>query len=185
MARSRKHLKTTKPAARRRKAAAKRTPGIEDSNLRQQLVRVLDWGDAHVDFGKAVGGWPESKRGIKPAGAPHTAWQLVEHMRIGQWDMLEFSRNAKHVSPQWPSGYWPETDGPPSGEAWERSIKAFRADNEAMKKLAASPRTKLFARIPHGTGQTILREVLLTADHNAYHLGQLVLLRRLLGAWPD
>jgi len=185
MARSRKGSKKERPAARRRKAAAKRAAGFEENSLRQQIAQLLDWNSAHLGFEKVIAGWPEAQRGTRPAGAPHTAWQLVEHMRIGQLDILEFSRNARHVSPQWPSGYWPETEAPPSSDAWERTVKAFRADNEAMKKLILDPKANLFARIPHGTGQTILREALLIADHNAYHLGQLVLLRRLLGAWHD
>jgi len=106
-------------------------------------------------------------------------------MRIAQWDILEFSRNPKHVSPAFPAGYWPETDAPPDAKAWEQSVANFRADLLAMEKLVADSRTDLYARIPHGEGQTILREALLVADHNAYHLGQLVMLRRLLGAWPD
>lgn len=105
-------------------------------------------------------------------------------MRIAQWDILEFSRNSQHVSPEWPAGYWPESDAPPNAAAWDRSIRAFGADLRAMKRLIRNASTDLAARIPHGTGQTILREALLVADHNAYHLGQLVMLRRLLGAWP-
>jgi hypothetical protein len=110
---------------------------------------------------------------------------LLEHIRIGQWDILEFSRHAKHVSPKWPEGYWPQTEAPPSVAAWNTSIRKVRADQKAMEKLVASKKTNLFAPIPHGAGQTILREALLVADHNAYHIGQLVLLRRLLGAWKD
>jgi hypothetical protein len=110
---------------------------------------------------------------------------LLEHMRIAQWDILEFSRNPKHVSPQWPAGHWPRTEAPPSAAAWDKSIAAFRKDLKAMESLVANPKTDLFARIPWGDGQTILREALLVADHNAYHLGQLVDVRRLLGAWPE
>ena len=106
-------------------------------------------------------------------------------MRIAQWDILEFSRDAKHTSPSWPKGYWPITDAPPSPEAWDRSVAAFRADRKAMEQLVANAKTDLYSKIPHGEGQTILREALLVADHNAYHLGQIVLLRRLLGAWPE
>ena len=106
-------------------------------------------------------------------------------MRIAQWDILEFSRNAKHVSPPFPDGYWPDEDAPPDAVAWDRCLAAFRADLQAMQDLVADPSTDLFAPIPHGDGQTILREALLVADHNAYHLGQLVMLRRMLGAWPE
>jgi hypothetical protein len=108
---------------------------------------------------------------------------LLEHMRLAQWDIVEFSRSAKHVSPEWPEGYWPKTDKPPSEAAWKKSVASVKTDRETMIKLVADPKTDLYAKIPHGTGQNILREALLVADHNAYHLGQLVLLQRLLGVW--
>jgi hypothetical protein len=152
--------------------------------LRQHLLYLLGGGGAHVDFESAIRGFPARLRGAKSPGAPHTAWQLLEHLRIAQWDILEFSRNAKHVSPEFPDGYWPESDAPSSQAAWNRSIKSFRKDLESMRSLVANPTTDLFAPIRHGDGQTILREALLVADHNAYHLGQLVMLRKLLGAWP-
>jgi hypothetical protein len=152
----------------------------QDKALRDQLVNLLGGGSAHVSFEKAVAGIPERLRGAKPPRAPHSPWQILEHLRIAQWDILEFSRNPKHVSPEWPSGYWPATEAPPGKLAWKKSVAAFRKDLEAMKKLVAKPSVDLYARIPHGDGQTILREALLVADHNAYHLGQLVLVRRLL-----
>ncbi|MBI1939950.1 MAG: DinB family protein [Acidobacteria bacterium] len=155
----------------------------EDRALRQHLLNLLDGRSAHLDFDAVMKGWPVKLRGAKPRGQPFTAWRLLEHLRIAQWDILEFSRDSKHVSPEWPAGYWPRGDAPPSRAAWDKSLRAFRRDLKAMKDLVAKPSTDLFARIPHGTGQTILREALLVADHNAYHLGQLVLLRRLLGAW--
>jgi len=120
---------------------------------------------------------------LKPPGAPHSAWQLLEHMRIAQSDILEFSRDGKHKSPPWPEGYWPKAETPPSAASWNNSLRSFRADLKAMAKLVGDKRTDLFAKIPHGTGQTILREALLIADHNSYHLGQIILLRRLLGNW--
>ncbi len=153
-----------------------------DRALRQHLLSLLGSRDAHLDFDTVIGGWPVRLRGRRPSGMPHTAWQLLEHMRIAQWDILEFSRNSKHVSPQFPEGLWPPGDAPPDKNAWERSIKAFRRDLKAIEKLVMNPSTNLLAPIPHGEGQTILREVLLVADHNAYHLGQLFLLRRPLGA---
>ncbi len=157
---------------------------MSDSNaLRKHLLYLLGGGGAHVDFDSAIAGWPAKLRGSKPKGLPHTAWQLLEHMRIAQWDILEFSRNPKHASPDWPAGYWPATDDPPSTTAWNKSVSAFQADLKAMMSLVNSPRRDLFARIPHREGQTILREALLVADHNAYHLGELVYLRRALGAW--
>ncbi len=151
--------------------------------LREHVLYLLRGGGAHVGFEDAVKGLAASLRGAKPPGAPHSAWELVEHMRLAQWDILEFSRNPKHVSPEWPAGYWPATAAPPDERAWEKSVKQFRADLEAMAALVEDPATDLYAKIPHGDGQTYLREGLLVADHNAYHLGELVFLRRLLGAW--
>jgi hypothetical protein len=156
---------------------------MKDQALREHLLYLLRGGGAHVDFEAAIDGLPARLRGSKPAGAPYTPWQLLEHMRISQWDILEFSINPDHVSPEWPSGYWPESEAPPGNTAWERSVKQFRADQQAIQELIEDPGTDLFARIPHGEGQTVLRESLLVADHNAYHLGELVLLRRMLGAW--
>jgi hypothetical protein len=155
----------------------------QDQALREHLLYLLRGGGAHLDFEAAIAGLPVALRGGKPAGVPHTPWRLLEHLRICQWDILEFSRNPKHVSPKFPDGYWPAGDAPPDAGAWDRSVAAFRADLQAMQDLVADPATDLFARIPHGDGQTILREALLVADHNAYHLGQLVVVRRALGAW--
>ena len=150
----------------------------EDKTIREHLLNLLRGRGAHVGFEKVVAEFPAELRGKKPQGAPHTAWQLLEHLRIAQWDILEFSRNAQHVSPDFPEGYWPKTETPPNETAWEQSVKAFRHDLQEMEELVADPKTNLYAKIPHGDGQTILREALLVADHNAYHLGQLVLLRR-------
>lgn len=144
---------------------------------------MLDAAAAHLRFDDVVSAWPVRLRGAAVPGLPHTAWQLLEHMRISQWDILEFSRNPRHVSPPFPEGYWPETAAPPNRAAWERSVKQFRAGLQAMKALMRKASTDLFAPIPHGEGQTILREALLVLDHNSYHLGQLVDLRRALGAW--
>ena len=138
-----------------------------------------------MHFMDAVEGFPEAKRGAFIAELPHTGWQLLEHCRIAQWDILEFSRNAKHVSPGFPEGYWPKTPGPPDAAAWDKSVEAFRRDLHEMIVLVKSPKVDLYAKIPHGDGQTILREALLLVDHNAYHLGQLVDLRRALGEWPQ
>jgi uncharacterized damage-inducible protein DinB len=155
----------------------------ESDGLRQHLLDLLRGRNAHADFDTTVADLPSRLRGVKPPGAPHAAWQLLEHMRIAQWDILEFSRDAKHKSPAWPEGYWPKTQAPPTAAAWNNSLRSFRADLKAMAKLVADKKTDLFAPIPHGSGQTILREALLIADHNSYHLGQMVLLRRLLGTW--
>ena len=146
-------------------------------------MNLLSGRGAHLDWKAAFAGIPPKLRGIRPEGLPFSPWELLEHMRIAQWDILEFSRDPKHVSPDWPAGYWPESPEPPNTKVWEKSVKIFARDLAAMKKLVVNPRTDLFARIPHGAGQTILREALLVADHNAYHLGQVIVLRRLLGAW--
>ena len=153
--------------------------------LREHVVYLLQGGGAHATFDQVISGIPGKLRGARPAGLPHSLWMLLEHMRLAQWDILEFSRNAKHVSPDWPAGYWPKSDAPASSDAWDASIQKFRADLKAMEDLVNSPHTDLFARIPWGDDQTILREALLIADHNAYHLGQMVDVRRLLGAWPE
>ncbi len=154
-----------------------------DKALRDHVLNVLRGGGAHVDFDKAVADFPTQLCSAKLAGVPYTAWSLIEHMRIAQWDILDFSRNAKHVSPDYPAGYWPPAEAPPDETAWKKSVEAFRKDLKAMQKLVADSKKDLFAKIPHGDGQTLLREALLVADHNAYHIGQLVTIRRLLGCW--
>lgn len=157
-----------------------------DQQLREHVLYLLGGGGAHLDFERATAGLPTQLRGGKPTGMPHTPWRLLEHMRICQWDILEYCRQADHVSPDFPDGYWPTSDGPPNDVAWEQSIQAFRDDAQAMQNLIADPSVDLLAQIPHGKpGHTVLREALLLADHNAYHLGQLVAVRRGLGAWPD
>jgi len=160
----------------------------EDSKqkaLRQHVLELLRGGGAHAKFEEIVAGVPPEVLGRKPAGLPHSLWMLLEHLRIAQWDILEFSRNPKHVSPKWPEGYWPKTEAPPSAAAWKASVKQVKQDLKAMENLVEDPKTDLLANIPWGDGQTILREALLIADHNAYHLGQMLDARRLLGAWPE
>ena len=156
-----------------------------DSQLRQHVLYLLEDGGAHAKFEDVIAGLLPNLRGKKVGSLPYTAWMLLEHMRIAQWDILEFSRNKKHVSPAWQKAYWPESDAPPSASGWKKSVESFRKDRAAMAALVKNSKTDLFARIPWGDGQTILREALLVADHNAYHLGQLVTLRRLLGAWKE
>jgi DinB superfamily len=163
----------------------KSTKQDPDRSLRQHLLELLKGGSAHATFEDAVAGLPVKLRGQKPVGLPHSPWMLLEHLRLGQRDILEFSRNRKHVSPPWPQGYWPRTEAPPTPAAWNASVKKFRQDLKAIENLVANPKTDLRARIPWGDGQTILREALLAADHNAYHVAQLVDVRRLLGAWPE
>jgi hypothetical protein len=150
--------------------------------VREQIIKLLQGGQAHLTLDDVLKDFPPKLRGVKPEGAPHSAWQLLEHLRIAQWDILEFSRDAKHVSPEWPEGYWPKSEKPTSDAAWNKSIASIKKDSLAMQKLVEDPKTDLYKKIPHGTGQNILREALLVADHNAYHIGQLMLLRRLLGA---
>lgn len=154
-----------------------------DKALRQHVVTLLKGGDAHATFEAAVKNVPADLRGKRPKGAEHSPWEMLEHLRLAQWDILEFSRNAGHKSPEWPKGYWPSSPTPPSDKAWSESVKAFERDREALCDLVSNPSTDLLAKIPHGDGQTILREALLAADHNAYHIGELVLLRRVLGGW--
>ena len=155
----------------------------KDSALRRHLLELLKAGNAHATIQDAIHDVPAELRGQRPNGAPHSPWELLEHMRIAQWDILEFSRNPKHESPKFPDGYWPKSPEPPDAKAWDRSVHSFRQDLESLCALVADESTDLYTRIPHGDGQTVLREALLTADHNAYHLGQLVLVRRLLGSW--
>src|SRR5215469_2748121 len=151
--------------------------------LRQHLLELLTGGHAHANFADAVQGLTPKLRGTRPAGFPHSAWMILEHLRLAQADILEFSRNQKHESPKWPEGYWPKTEAPPNAEAWSQSVDQFQSDLNAMKELVKNPKTDLFARITWGDGHTILREALLVADHNSYHVAQLVDVRRLLGAW--
>ena len=182
-------MKKKKPIKKTAKKTTKSTrakPSLNaDGDLRELVVYLLKGGGAHVHFMDALEGFPPGKYGTFADALPHTGWQLLEHARLAQWDILDFSRNPKHVSPAFPSGYWPKTPAPANEKAWAESVAAFQRDLEEMVHLVRSPRTDLFAKIPHGQGQTILREALLLADHNAYHLGQLVDLRRALGAWPE
>lgn len=152
-------------------------------SLRKELDRLLSGKGAHADFDAAVAGLAPKLRGVRPEGAPHSAWELLEHLRIAQWDMLEFSLDPKHVSPEWPEGYWPKSAEPDSATAWEHSVKEFQRDLKAMRELVSDPKSDLFTPFPHGKGQTLLREALQMADHNAYHVGELIFLRRVLGAW--
>ncbi|HEX3891571.1 MAG TPA: DinB family protein [Terracidiphilus sp.] len=154
-----------------------------DAALREQLVNLMTKANAHATFDDAVKNLPVELRGKVPRGAEHSPWQLLEHLRIAQWDILEFSRDAKHQSPKWPDEYWPKKPAPPDEKAWDKSVRGFKRDLKAMCALVTDEKTDLYTKIPHGDGQTILREALLIADHNAYHVGQLVLVRRLLGAW--
>lgn len=156
-----------------------------DQHLRQNLAYLIAGGGAHAKFDDVIKDLPPTLRGARPEHFPHSPWMILEHLRIAQWDILEFSRNKKHASPKWPEGYWPDSEAPSNATAWTKSVQQFRTDQQAMIELVENPKTDLFAKIPWGDGQTILREALLLADHNAYHLAQIVDVRRLLGDWKS
>ena len=156
---------------------------MSDKSIREHVVYLLRGGGAHLDFEKAIAEIPPELHGRRVEGFDHSLWQLLEHLRICQWDILEFTRDPDHVSPEFPVGLWPDQPAPPTGLHWERSVQQFRDDLEAMIDLVEDEDRSLLVKIPHGDGQTLLREALLVADHNAYHLGQIVVLRRLLGIW--
>lgn len=155
-----------------------------DTALRDHVARLLDWGEAHPSFDAAVASLPEPLRGRTPDGLPYSPWQLVEHLRITQHDILDFCVNPDYREMEWPKDYWPPSAAPPSGRAWDESLRRFQDDRAALQRLARDAAIDLAATIPHGSGQTYLRELLLEADHAAYHLGELIVVRRLLGAWP-
>ncbi len=171
--------KAMKPAQIRVKT--KKSAAASDQLLRDHLLYLLEGGGAHIGYADALAQWPVQLTGTKVANFPHTAWMLLEHMRLAQRDILEFSRTAKHVSPPWPEGYWPASEAPPDEKAWNASVAAFKRDLRETERLVANNKIDLYARLPWGDGQTVLREALLVADHNAYHLGQLVMLRKSLG----
>lgn len=164
-------------------AKAKHGPGATETALREQLKRLLDWQDAHAGFDQAVAGLPAALRGTRPPGLPYSPWQLLEHLRRTQRDILDFCRDPDYEEPESMVAYWPPDVAPPTPQAWDESVRAFRADRAALQALAVDPAVDLFAKVPRGTGQTFLRELVLTADHNSYHVGQLIAVRRLLGAW--
>jgi hypothetical protein len=177
------------PTPKKKKASKKTSVGSHktagDLVFRKQIAQFLEESHAHAGFDTAVEDFPPELRGRTAPGAPHTAWQLLEHLRIAQSDIVEFSRDGRHKSPKWPEGYWPESASPPSENAWEESVRRFKSDRRAMQKLVLDPSRDLSAIVPHAESQTLVREALLLMDHNGYHVGQLVLLRRLLGAWKD
>ena len=156
-----------------------------DTPLREQLVGLLAWEDAHVGFDTAIAGIPESLRAVQPAGLPYSPWQLLEHLRLTQKDILDFCVDPDYEERKWPDDYWPTSPGPSSSEGWDESISRFRQDRKALQELASDPKIELSARIPHGQGQTYLRELVLAADHVSYHTGELVVVRRLLGIWKS
>ncbi|MFP4144906.1 MAG: DinB family protein [Phycisphaeraceae bacterium] len=155
----------------------------QDAMLRRHLVELLEGGGAHLGFEEAIADLPADRRGRRPEGQSHTPWRLLEHMRLSQRDILDFSRDPAYEEQDWPDDYWPQGDAPPDEQSWERAVTAFRHDLAAMIALVKAPKTELLEPIPWGNGQTVAREAMLLADHNAYHLGQLVTVRKLLGAW--
>jgi hypothetical protein len=154
----------------------------DDKALREHLLELLRGGSAHADAGTILDDFPAKLRGAKPANAPYTPWQLLEHLRFTLNDLLVFSTDPNYVESKWPDDYWPAKE-PPSASEWNASVNAFKADLAAFEKLVQDPESNLYAKIPWGSGQTLLREVLLAADHNSYHLGQIVVLRKELGGW--
>lgn len=160
----------------KKKAAA--PPDSHDKLLRDHLVYLLTGGGAHIGFADEFGNWTAQLAGVKVANFPHTGWMLLEHMRLAQWDILEFSRNPKYVAQKWPDDYWPASEAPADEKAWTASLAGFKKDLQALELLVSQKKADLYAKIPWGDGQTILRELLLVADHNSYHLGQLVMVRK-------
>jgi uncharacterized damage-inducible protein DinB len=154
-----------------------------DTRLRAQLAKVLDWKEAHAGFDKAVDGVPAAQRGVVPDGLPYSIWQLLEHLRIAQHDILDFCVNSAYEEKKWPDDYWPKSPAPKSAAEWDESVAGYRRDRDRLKQLALDESIDLLAKIPHGSGQTYLRELLLVADHNSYHVGQIVIVRRALGEW--
>ena len=152
----------------------------ESTAIRRHLVKALDWEDAHISYDTAVKGLPAKHRGTRPKGFSHSPWELIEHLRLAQWDLLDFCRNPDYRVGRWPDDYWPKGPKPPKATSWSESVAAFRADREELKKLVADPTLDLTSTIPHGEGQTYLRSILLVIDHGAYHVGQLVMARKLL-----
>jgi len=157
----------------------------EDRALRAVLVEFLRGESAHASLQSVLDDFPKDLRGRRPKGSPHSAWQLLEHIRIALHDLYDFSTNSNYVALKWPDDYWPKEEAPPSEAAWDASVRAVKKDVAEFEKLIREPESNLYASIPWGDGQTVLREVLLAGQHNSYHLGQLVLLRRELGAWKD
>ena len=151
---------------------------------REHLAKLLNWEDAHTSFDSAVDGLPVGLRSRQPAGLPYSPWQLLEHLRITQHDILDFCQNPSYSELVWPDDYWPTSASPGTDAAWDESIRQFQRDRSALQHLSVDPLIDLESAIPHGKGQTYLRELLLAADHAAYHIGELIVVRRLLGAWP-
>jgi hypothetical protein len=155
-----------------------------DKTLRDELLHLLRGGNAHMSFDEAVADFPMDRINERPPNVPYSPWHLLEHLRRAQWDILDFTRNPQYQEMKWPDDYWPAPDATADEAAWNATLAAFRADLTAVEQIASDPQTDLAARIPHGTGQTVLREILLVPDHNAHHLGEFAILRQVMGTWP-
>ncbi len=156
----------------------------DDSIVREQLLALLRGGNAHMTFESAVSDFPEEHLNTPPPSVPYTPWHLLEHLRIAQWDILEFIRDPNHKSPNWPEGYWPERDEKADPSKWDETVQAFRRDLQALQEIVEDPQTELYAPIPHAPDYTIFREILVVADHNAYHIGEFAILRQVMSTWP-
>ena len=156
-----------------------------DDIVRQHVLKLLQGGNAHMTFDQAIDGFPPEAINALPPNVLYSPWHLLEHIRITQWDILEFVRDPDHVSPAWPEGYWPPKGQEADGSRWQDTIQAFRSDMEALEAMVQDPATDLYADLPHAAGYTVLREILLVADHNAYHIGEFTILRQIMGTWAS
>ncbi len=156
----------------------------DDKLVRQQLLALLRGGNAHMGLDQAVADFPPEAFNRRPPNTPYTPWQILEHIRITQWDILEFIRNPEHELPDWPEGYWPSPEINADQEQWGQTLASFRADLRALQEIVADPETDLYAPMPQGERYTILREILVVSDHNAYHIGEFAVLRQVMGTWP-
>jgi hypothetical protein len=154
-----------------------------DQVVRQQLLALLEGGNAHMTFEQAVADYPSEHFNSRPDNVSYTPWHILEHLRIAQWDILEFIRNPDHVSPEWPAGYWPDTNDTADLTQWQKTINTFLADKQALRDIVADPATDLYEQIPHAPGYNIFREILVVSDHNAYHIGEFAILRQVMGTW--
>ena len=153
--------------------------------LRQQLVQLLSGRNAHMSFEDAVNEFPMELINTQPPNVPYTFWHLIEHLRIAQWDILDFIKNPNYIAPDWPTGYWPETDSSATPEGWTNSVSQFLRDRKELVELVQNPNIDLFSDLEHAPGYTVLREIIVVADHNAYHIGELGILRQVMSAWPQ
>jgi len=155
----------------------------KDQVLRDQLIEMLTGEHAHVNFDNAIKGIPEKLIGVRPDKIPYSIWQITEHIRITQWDILEFSRKEQHISPKWPQGYWPKNEAPQDISEWKESLRLIKNNRDSLIEMIADHNNDLLRPFPYGQGQNLLREALLVIDHTSYHTGEIIVVRRLLGSW--